>query len=115
MLDNKTAMIRIKIGWNLTCFKKVNRWLGLESDNFETVILGFFSFMDNSSEVSACDLPEFLLREYLKHKLQIKSSLYSRYYAEACNEWRGPLPRLTNTIQKKRRSDGEPLATLCLI
>ena len=26
---------------------------------------------------------------------QIKSSLYSRYYAEACNEWRGPSPRLS--------------------
>ena len=25
--------------------------------------------------------------------LQIKSSLYSRYYAEESNEWRGPSPR----------------------
>ena len=24
---------------------------------------------------------------------QIKPSLYSRYYAEACNEWPGPPPR----------------------
>ena len=25
----------------------------------------------------------------------IKSSLYSPYYAQACNEWRGPSPRLS--------------------
>ena len=25
----------------------------------------------------------------------IKSSLYSRYYVEACNEWRDPSPRLS--------------------
>ena len=27
-------------------------------------------------------------------KSKTKSSLYSRYYAEACNDWRGPSPRL---------------------
>ena len=26
---------------------------------------------------------------------KIESSLYSRIYAEACNEWRGPFPRLS--------------------
>ena len=26
---------------------------------------------------------------------KIKSSLYSQYYTEACNEWRGPSPRLS--------------------
>ena len=26
---------------------------------------------------------------------KIEFSLYSRYYAEACNEWRGPSPRLS--------------------
>ena len=36
---------------------------------------------------------------------KIKSSLYSRYYAEACNEWRGLSPRIGAwaTIPKKRR------------
>ena len=28
---------------------------------------------------------------------KIKSSLYSRYYAEACNEWWGTSPRLSET------------------
>ena len=27
--------------------------------------------------------------------MKIESSLCSRYYAEACNEWRGPSPRLS--------------------
>ena len=26
---------------------------------------------------------------------QLKSSLYSRYYAEACNEWRDPSPQFS--------------------
>ena len=48
-------------------------------------------------------------------QIKIKSSLYSRYYAEACNEW-WPISaawRLGNTAPKKRRNGGEPLATLC--
>ena len=47
-----------------------------------------------------------------------ETSLYSRYYAEACNEWRGTSPRLykyNNTSSKKPRSGGEPLTTLCPI
>ena len=28
-------------------------------------------------------------------KSTIKPSLYSRYFAEACNDWRGPSPRLS--------------------
>ena len=56
--------------------------------------------------------------------IHIKFSLYSRYYTEACNEWRGPSPapkklgwrRLLGYIApKKKRSSGEPLATLCPI
>ena len=39
----------------------------------------------------------------------IKSSLSSRYYVEACNEWKGSSMRL---IPKKRRSGGEALTTL---
>ena len=41
---------------------------------------------------------------------KIKSSLYSRYYAEAYNEWRSHSAawRLGNIATKKRRSGGEP-------
>ena len=35
---------------------------------------------------------------------QIKSSLYSLYYAEACNEWRGPSPRLSAWATQLRRN-----------
>ena len=35
----------------------------------------------------------------------IKSSLYSRYYAEACNEWRGPSPRLGTGATQLPRND----------
>ena len=35
---------------------------------------------------------------------QIKSSLYSRCYAEACNEWRGPSPRLSAWATQLRRN-----------
>ena len=44
----------------------------------------------------------------------IKSSLYWRYYAEACNEWWAHLrgKELGNTAARKRRSGGEPLTIL---
>ena len=35
---------------------------------------------------------------------QIKSSLYSPYYAEACNELRGPFPRLSAWATQLRRN-----------
>ena len=37
-------------------------------------------------------------------KIKIKSSLYSRYYAEACNEWRGPSPRLSAWATQLRKN-----------
>ena len=37
-------------------------------------------------------------------KNQIKSSLYSSYYAEACNELRGPSPRLSAWATQLRRN-----------
>ena len=37
-------------------------------------------------------------------KIKIKSSLYSPYYAEACNELRGPSPRLSAWATQLRRS-----------
>ena len=36
--------------------------------------------------------------------LQIKSSLHSRYYAEACNEWRGPSPPRSAWATQLRRN-----------
>ena len=62
----------------------------------------------------------------LKHNFyiyqnQIKNNLlYSRYYAEACNELRGLslwLRAWTTQLRspKKYRSGGESLATLCII
>ena len=41
---------------------------------------------------------------YAKIKNQIKSSLYSPYYAEACNELRGPSPRLSAWAAQLRRN-----------
>ena len=46
------------------------------------------------------------------------SSLYSRHYAEGCEECRGRISaayRLGNTAPKKHRSDGESLAILCRV
>ena len=37
-------------------------------------------------------------------KIKIKSSLYSPYYAEACNELRGPSPRLSAWATQLRRN-----------
>ena len=38
------------------------------------------------------------------HMLQIKFSLYSRYYAEACNEWRGLSPPRSAWATQLRRN-----------
>ena len=40
----------------------------------------------------------------IKSKNQIKSSLYSPYYAEACNELRDPSPRLSAWATQLRRN-----------
>ena len=40
----------------------------------------------------------------MKMKSKIKSSLYSPYYAEACNELRGPSPRLSAWATQLRRN-----------
>ena len=47
-----------------------------------------------------------------RDQIKIKSWLHSWYYAEACNE-SPEAQRMGYTAPKKRRSDGEPLATLC--
>ena len=38
------------------------------------------------------------------NQIKIKSSLYSRYYADACNEYRGPSPRLSTWATQLRRN-----------
>ena len=43
---------------------------------------------------------------------KIKSSSYSRYYAEACSEWRGSSPRLNEGATRKHHSSCELLATV---
>ena len=46
------------------------------------------------------------------HTKKIKSSLYLRFYAVACNS---AALCMSNTAPKKRHHGGEPLATLCPI
>ena len=41
---------------------------------------------------------------HLTSQIKIKSSLYSPYYAEACNELRGPSPRLSAWAAQLRRN-----------
>ena len=50
------------------------------------VVLPFFIFVFNFTFE--------IYKEFLVYSLskKVKSSLYSRYYAEACNEWRGLSP-----------------------
>ena len=43
--------------------------------------------------------------EYFKSSKKIKSSLYYRYFAEACNEWRGPFPLLSAWATQLRRNN----------
>ena len=45
--------------------------------------------------------PKFILDQ---NKKKIKSSLYSPYYAEACNELRGPSPQLNAWATQLRRN-----------
>ena len=64
----------------------------------------------------ACQYLAYLSTKSIK-KRKITSLLHSRYYIEACNEWRDPSPRLSACMgyatSKQRRSGGEPLANLC--
>ena len=86
--------------------------------NKKTLTINFFFclfFVQVFMRVANFGFAFFWLRLInLKH-IQIKSSSYSRYHVEACNEWRGPSPRHSNTAPKKRRSEGKLLTTLCTI
>ena len=59
--------------------------------SFLSLIL-LFAFEKNRAR-SLCML--LANQRNLNYQLKIKSSLYSRCYAKACNEWRGPSPRLS--------------------
>ena len=48
--------------------------------------------------------PNPRLFAYNSQKNQIEFSLYSSYYVEACNEWRGPSPRLSVWATQLRRN-----------
>ena len=41
---------------------------------------------------------------YKSHDIKIKSSLYSPYYAEACNKLRGPSPQLSAWATQLQRN-----------
>ena len=61
----------------------------------------FFVPDNSSSKVRLTMRP---LVKTFKSKNQIKFSLYSPYYAEACNELRGPSPRLSAWATQLRRN-----------
>ena len=42
--------------------------------------------------------------EVIWHRLQTKTSSYSRYYAQACNQWRGPSPRHSAWVTQLRKN-----------
>ena len=44
------------------------------------------------------------MNNYAFHQIKIKSSLYLRYYAEACNELRGPSPWLSAWATQLQRN-----------
>ena len=46
----------------------------------------------------------YLYMYFIVFQIKIKSSLYSPYYAEACNELRGPPPRLSAWAAQLRRN-----------
>ena len=50
-----------------------------------------------------CDADK-LFKSKSNVQIKIKSSLHSRYYAEACNEWRGPSPRFSAWETQLRRN-----------
>ena len=55
----------------------------------------------NAERLAAFNL---CLAKLLQNQIKIKSSLYSPYYAEACNEWRGPSPQLSAWATQLRRN-----------
>ena len=57
-----------------------------------------------TSTLSTSSGKEVKLGSAEKHKNKIKPSLYSPYYSESCNEWRGPSPRLSAWATQLRRN-----------
>ena len=67
-----------------------------------TRILNFFDLWNFTFKFCKISEPYKAIRKASKN--QIKSSLYSPYYAEACNELRGPSPRLRAWATQLRRN-----------
>ena len=75
----------------------------MDKDIIEMTIKGALHLPHNITKTSKTIT---ISKKYLS---KIESSLYSRYYAEACNE------RRRSACATQRRSGGEPWATLRLI
>ena len=59
-------------------------------------------------DVGLVEIGEWLFRiNYYDIIKKIEPSLYSRYYAKACNEWWGPSPRLSTWTTQLRRNVAE--------
>ena len=90
--------------FSIMCVKAQRKGLSL-SKRFESMekiyTLKTFLKMAGGRCIRLILLPGFVS----SHKLQkIKSSLYSPHYAEACNELRGPSPRLSAWATQLRRN-----------
>ena len=93
------AFFTMQVIYNLNC-------VGL--NNYAMVWQSDIAVTSNSRiRVNGCD--KDLYKKQIK--IEIKSSLYSRYYAEACNLTSGGA-HLPDLAPKKRRSGGEQLATV---
>ena len=75
----------------------------LESYNFLAQKKFFLSNLDQPIDHTFLSAKYIFVYEGVTF-VQIKSSLYSPYYAEACNELRGPFPRLSAWATQLRRN-----------
>ena len=64
--------------------------------------LHFFLHFEQTMNIPSYGTEDRLLN--VNYQIKIKSSLYSPYYAEACNELRGPSPRLRAWATQLRRN-----------
>ena len=85
--------------------------VGLQCGRYEARI--------HSQELRCCCKPSrskgvgiFVYCRGASHSAKIISSLYSRQYVEAGNEWRGLSSRLSSWATQKRGSGDESLATV---
>ena len=62
------------------------------------------SYLEENSEVELLMKIRQMQYQVVIFLTKIKSSLYWRYYAEACNEWWSPSPRLSVCATQLRRN-----------